>query len=102
LFKLAKKGQKSNFSPFSEKNASIEAHTATLRLLANLYDLGKIKVALSREFYQASFEIERFSRFAPHFDLVLIMRHYPSKNSIGFAPHFACGILSEKWGIPTT
>jgi len=36
----------------------IEAGTDTLSALDNLYDLGKIRVSISREFYQTSCGIE--------------------------------------------
>jgi len=42
-----------------KKKTFIEAHRGTLSGEGNLYDLGKIKTSLLREFYQASCGIEK-------------------------------------------
>ncbi|MBA7710165.1 hypothetical protein ES703_119098 [subsurface metagenome] len=44
------------------EQTSVQAHRDTFSRESNLYDLGKIKTPLSRDFYQASSEVQRFWR----------------------------------------
>ena len=44
----------------ARKKTHVQARTGTLKVRDDLYDLGKIKVFVSREFFQGSSEIERF------------------------------------------
>jgi len=44
----------------TRKKTHIEAHIGTFSRQGNLYDLGKIKVSVSIDFYQASSGIESF------------------------------------------
>ena len=54
-----------------ERKMHIEAHRGTFSRQGSLYDLGKIRVALTREFYQASCGIERFlGKEAGRFSLI--------------------------------
>jgi len=46
----------------TRKKTHIEAHACILLRVGNLQDLGKFKVSLSRDFYQASSGIEGFLR----------------------------------------
>jgi len=46
----------------TRKNAFIEAHAGTLSRGADPYDLGKIKVFVSKELYQVSYGIQGFLR----------------------------------------
>jgi len=44
------------------KKTFLEAHIGTFSTRDSLYDLGKIKAPLSKEFFQASCEMKRFLR----------------------------------------
>ena len=46
----------------------VEAHIGTLSVLGHLYDLGKTRVFISREYYQASYGIGGFFGERTRFD----------------------------------